>query len=291
MDRPDKQGRPHSKPQPQPQPQPQAHSHSHSQSQSQSQSQRQRQRQCHEPPPCALVLGSVAGTALARGDEGPSDRHSRVRSCKVQSIAIDVANTHFSEVLSVPLVIRTDGTFDGLVPRLSDALEVGRFLRLQMRSLGVDARVVIAAVMLFDARDEHWAQLLGEGFVEARRKLVGPREAGRYGFSVPGRLQLERLLEAVGRTLGDIESGWTEAQFGYVLEVLLGRARTRAEVAKALGVTQNSLFKGLRAARHARYIEQFEAVRVALEIEDHRRDSYGHSGARSCHGERAHAGR
>ncbi len=244
-------------PQPQSQPQPQP--------QSQSQSSR------FEAQPCALVLGSIAGIRSACGDEGPSDRRSRVRSYKVQSVAIDVANTHFSPALYEPLASSNDGTFDGLVQTLAGALEISRFMRLQTRSLGVDVRVVVAAVMSFDRCDEPWARLLGEGFVEARRKLVASRGAARYGFSVPGRRQLEMLLDAVGRTLDDIESGWTEAQFDYVLEVLVDRPRTRAEVAAALGVSQNSLFKALRGARYGRYVEQFAAARAALEIEDHRR--------------------
>lgn len=221
--------------------------------------------------PAALVLGGVPGIVPTPGVASVTEHSARMRLWRLQAIAMAAANADFAAQLSVPFERRTDGAFDALVTSLAGALQIGRFLRLQMRSLGAEVRVVIAAVAVHEGLEDSLARLMGAGFVEARHKLTQRRGGAWYRFSMPRLQHVEVLLDAVGHTLGGIENGWTEAQFGYVLEVLLAAHRPRAEAANALGVSQGSLFKGLRAARYAAYVEQFNAAAAAFAMQDRMR--------------------
>ena len=209
--------------------------------------------------------------AVLMGDIVGSERAPSVKAVhRAFNKAVANANELNADHVASPLTITLGDEFQGLLTGFAHAWDAAVALRLELLVAEIPCRFVVGAAKLETPVNtkEAW-NMMGSGLSAARDKLNDKRTASAYRFSLQDEPIAERLLDAVGDALTDIEEGWTTTQLEYYSKI---RAATRgnANVAKKLGVSERSLYKVLHAGRvdaHRRYVA---AIRGALEqLDEH----------------------
>lgn len=209
----------------------------------------------------AVLMGDLVGSSRAE----PKALHASFNGC------IEDANRVYAGAIASPLTITLGDEFQGLATSLGKAFELDHFIRIRLLGEHVESRVLLGDVVIETGVNPAKAwNMMGAGLAEARRKLGDKKDANRYRFSFPDNEELELLLDAVGRSLTETEAGWTDTQLKYVTRILAAGDESRSRTAKALGISQNSLYKVLRSAGYRFYSEQLETVRRVLRLEDDR---------------------
>jgi len=182
---------------------------------------------------------------------------------------IDEANARFAEELASPLTITLGDEFQGLTKALEAAFAIGCVVRVSLLRDEISTRIVVGTATLeTDLNPEKAWNMMGPGLAEAREKLSDKNDENCYRFSMPQDEALELLLDAVGRSLTKVEAEWTETQLEYVMAILSDPEQPRSRTAKALGISENSLYKVLRSADYRFYSEQLETIRGALRLHE-----------------------
>ncbi|HEX7081639.1 MAG TPA: SatD family protein [Gammaproteobacteria bacterium] len=215
--------------------------------------------------PHAVLMGDLVGSSKAASKTDLHELFNRV---------VEDANQRCAPEIASPLTITLGDEFQGLAYTLGGAFDVVRGLRLRLLLERVEARFVVGAITLETElnRERAW-NMMGEGLAEARAKLGDKDDTNRYRFSFPADPMLELLLDGIGRSLTRVEAGWTDTQRRYVARVLLDPETPKGEIASALGVSENSLYKVLRSAELRFYSRQIETIEEALSREDRRREA------------------
>lgn len=214
-----------------------------------------------KPLPLAVLMGDIVGSERARSVKTVH---------RVFNKAIDFANERYADGIESPLTITLGDEFQGLLRTLSHAWRVACDLRFRLLVANISCRFVIGTARLETPVNtrEAW-NMMGGGLAEAREKLNDKRTGNAYRFSVPEKPIIESLLDAVGDSLTEVETAWTATQLEYYRAVH-DSARSKAAVAKSLGVSARSLFKVLRAARAEFHGRQSAILASALAALDER---------------------
>lgn len=209
--------------------------------------------------------------AVLMGDIVGSERAPSVKAVhRAFNKAVATANEINADHVASPLTITLGDEFQGLLTGFAHAWDAAVALRLELLVAGIPCRFVVGAAKLETPVNtkEAW-NMMGSGLSAARDKLNDKRTTSAYRFSLRDEPVVERLLDAVGDALTQIEEGWTPTQLEYYSKT---RASTRgkADVAKKLGVSERSLYKVLHAGRVDAHRRHVEAIRGALEqLDEH----------------------
>lgn len=215
----------------------------------------------------AVVMGDLVRS---------SEAHDRRELHRRFNRRVDDANERFADTVASPLTITLGDEFQGIAHGLESAFSIGHFVRVSLLQDGLAARIAVGEVTLeTDLNPEKAWNMMGPGLAEARDRLADKKDENCYRFSMLHERMLERLLDGVGRSLTKIEEAWTETQLEYVAAILSEPQRSRSETAEALGVSENSLYKVLRAADYRFYTEQIETIHGALSTLDREHGSGG----------------
>lgn len=203
---------------------------------------------------CAVLMGDIVS----------SEDAASVRAMhRAFNKAVAAANKlHAAQVLS-PLTITLGDEFQGLVRTLSTAWEIAGELRLRLLRDGVRCRFVIGAVKIeTPVNAERAWNMMGPGLGAARNRLNQKQEVNAYRFSLPDDPTIAALLDAIGDSLTQVETDWTDTQLLYTMASR--GERTNAKLAEALGISERSLYKVLRSARADFHNRQTTAITNAL---------------------------
>ena len=209
--------------------------------------------------------------AVLMGDIVGSERAPSVKAVhRAFNKAVANANEINADHVASPLTITLGDEFQGLLTGFAHAWDAAVALRLELLVAEIPCRFVVGAAKLETPVNtkEAW-NMMGSGLSAARDKLNDKRTTSAYRFSLRDEPVVERLLDAVGDALTQIEEGWTPTQLEYYSKT---RASTRgnADVAKKLGVSERSLYKVLHAGRVDAHRRHVEAIRGALEqLDEH----------------------
>lgn len=211
----------------------------------------------------AVLMGDLVGSTAAASRQALHDTFNA---------AVDAANRSYASDIVSPLTITLGDEFQGLLASLEAAFAVNRTLRMKLLLERVEARFVVGTARIDTEinREKAW-NMMGQGLAEAREKLGDKKDSNCYRFSFPENRTLELLLDGVGRSLTQIETGWTETQLTYVAQVMSDSQESKSDIAKSLGVSDNSLYKVLRSAELRFYSKQIETIEAVLVLEDRRR--------------------
>jgi hypothetical protein len=203
----------------------------------------------------AILMGDIVGSERARSIKAVH---------KVFNKAVDSVNDVHVASIASPLTITLGDEFQGLLHGLVPAWEIAAALRLELLTTNVSCRFVIGITELDTPLNTKRAwNMMGAGFSAARDKLNDKKSTNAYRFSLPGEALIERLMDAVGDSLTQIEFGWTRTQLKYYATVHQS-GRTKEQVSKRLGVGARSLYKVLHAARAEFHQRQSGVLRDAL---------------------------
>jgi hypothetical protein len=181
--------------------------------------------------------------------------------------AIAAANKKYAPLS--PLTITHGDEFQGLTNTLVSAWDIAAALRLRLLQDDLRCRFVVGLVRIETPLNPERAwNMMGPGLAEARDRLNRKQDANAYRFSLPGDDLVQALLDAVGDSLTQIETGWTETQRRYYAASL--GERTNAKTAAALGVSERALYKVLRAAHADFYGRQSNTIVNAMAALDER---------------------
>lgn len=211
--------------------------------------------------------------AISMGDLVHSSGHDDPNALhRLFNEVVAEANRRYAESIVSPLTITLGDEFQGLSASLVRGFELNHFVRLRLLGRGVSTRLVLGAGAIDTAvnPDNAW-NMMGEGLSRAREKLNAKLRFNCYRFSFPCEAQLERLLDGIGRSLTNIESGWTSTQRDYVIKRLSQPQHSVSVIAAELGISKNSMYKVLRAADADFYEAQLESISESLAHEDERR--------------------
>ena len=218
-----------------------------------------------------MLAGKRCTHAVLMGDIVGSERAPSVKAVhRAFNKAVTRANEINAAHIASPLTITLGDEFQGLLTRFAAAWDAATALRLELLVDGIPCRFVVGSAKLETPVNtkEAW-NMMGSGLSAAREKLNDKRTASAYRFSLQDEPVVERLLDAVGDALTEIEKDWTPTQLKYYAKT---RAATRgnADVARKLGVSERSLYKVLHAGRVDAHRRHVEAIRGALEQLDER---------------------
>lgn len=202
----------------------------------------------------AVVMGDLVSS---ENTASVADLHERFNA------AIESANTDYATAIASPLTITLGDEFQGLCGALASGLAVVRRLRAGLLSSGVECRFVVGAVRLETPVNAARAwNMMGPGLAAARARLADKRDPNAYRFELPGETELQALMEAVGASLTDIETGWTRRQRAVMLAL---REEAVAPLAERLGMSVQTLYKIRRAGRFDLYRRQWSALETMAE--------------------------
>jgi SatD family (SatD) len=175
--------------------------------------------------------------------------------------AIAEANRETAKRLVSPLTITLGDEFQGIFRRLADGLDVMRAVRTRLLSQGVACRFALGVIRLeTPVNDQQAWNMMGLGLANTRQRLTDKRDPNAYRFDLPGQPTETVLMEAIGASLSDIESGWTERQRDVVLASLTTPA---SELARQSGMALQTFYKHRWAGHFDVYVRQWEALREA----------------------------
>ncbi len=203
----------------------------------------------------AVLMGDLVGSEAAREGGALSRKFNK---------AVERINRGEADLLASPLTITLGDEFQGLFRTGAAAFEAAQKMRLELMDEGVRCRFVIGFVALDTPLNPERAwNMMGEGLAEARARLNDKRDPNAYRFVWREDAALERLMNAAGYAMTAIEDGWTQTQLRYVRDLRASRAQVAA-VARRRRVSQNAVYKSLRAAQHDFYEAQRDALDAAL---------------------------
>lgn len=185
-------------------------------------------------------------------------------------------NDVFEGKIVSPMTITLGDEFQGIMLDLSYAFAAARYFRARLAQKNITCRFVIGTVKLETEinEDKAW-NMMGEGLAEARFKLGNKKEKNYYQFSLEKKMiNIEDLLDAVGRSLSFVEEKWTEKQKENVQAVVLNsfqKRKSKKALAQKKQVSENSLYVSLRSAHYQFYETQTAVIEKVLGRLDKRR--------------------
>ncbi len=176
---------------------------------------------------------------------------------------LDAVNRRQQAELAVPFSITLgdewQGVLRGVAPGFRAALQFVEELYPNGLSVGIGFGSIETDLL------PRSAEMDGVAFHRSRAALDRAKEAGQEVLFSLGRESHDLLLNAASRLLQLVREDWTAAQFGKVR--LFKQLGTEYGVAKALGISQQSVNKTLRAAHARTYLEQERKILRFLELE------------------------
>ena len=203
--------------------------------------------------------------AVIMGDLVSSESAQSVKRLHVQfNKAVEAANASRQRDIVSPLTITLGDEFQGLTRSLTAAFEIARTLRIMLLAENIACRFVIGLANIETPVNRRTAwNMMGPGLAAAREKLDHKQDPNAIRFSLPGEPVIEILLDAIGRSITEIQEGWTERQ----IELVVASEpddQTAAAVAKKLRIALNTYYKIRRAGRLDLHENQWNALAVAV---------------------------
>lgn len=174
-----------------------------------------------------------------------------------------VNSSHAKDIVS-PLTITLGDEFQGLTRNLESGVGLVQNLRRGLKDAHIECRFVIGLVKVQTPVNQANAwNMMGPGLARARDKLSDKRHPNAYRFSLPKDATREVLLDAIGYSLTEIESAWTDRQREVAL-FALDHGRSGAENAAALKLAPRTYYKIRQAARAEFYENQWRALKLGV---------------------------
>ncbi len=203
----------------------------------------------------AVIMGDLVSSESA---QSVKRLHARFNK------AVETANASRQKDIVSPLTITLGDEFQGLTHSLTSAFEIARMLRLALLAEKIDCRFVIGLANIETPVNRRTAwNMMGPGLAAAREKLGHKQDPNAIRFSLPGEVVLETLLDAVGRSITDIQQGWTDRQLQLVI-ASEANGQSAVATARQLQIAMNTYYKIKRAARLDLHEDQWSALALAV---------------------------
>lgn len=202
--------------------------------------------------------------AVVMGDLVSSERAPSVKQLHQHfNKGVEALNVSNRRDIVSPLTITLGDEFQGLTRTMSAALRVARELRLRLKLANINCRFVVGLVRIETPvnRKVAW-NMMGPGLAAAREKLDDKSNFNALRFSLPDDIAMEELLDAVGRSITDIQESWTVRQ-KQIVSVSEASGGSASKATKKLQIARNTYYKIRRAARLDLHDAQWSSLTLA----------------------------
>jgi hypothetical protein len=199
----------------------------------------------------AVVMGDLVSSENAKSVRQLHDRFNK---------GVEALNATHRKDIASPLTITLGDEFQGLTRTISAALHIARTLRLNLILEDVKCRFVVGLARVETPINKKVAwNMMGPGLSTARQKLNDKHNANAVRFSLPEDPAIEPLLDAIGRSITEIQDSWTERQKELIAANETAEGSAKA-VARKLRIASNTYYKIRRAARLDLHDAQWDAL-------------------------------
>jgi hypothetical protein len=184
--------------------------------------------------------------------------------------AVGAANKNNKSILTSPLTITLGDEFQGLCASLSAGLKIIRQLRYVLLHKSIECRFALGVATLETPinAEKAW-NMMGPGLAETRKTLGDKRNPNAYRFFLPDEHLIERLMNAIGCSMTNIEQDWTARQLE-IVTASLSHHGSDTDLAEGFKITPRTLYKIRNAGQQHLYESQWQAVEQAAAELDQR---------------------